>query len=59
LGNNKGEMETMSFFKDIFKSTDLNEQDLKVIASLKESLKGMDYKIKFNRINIVVMVKRE
>jgi len=52
-------METMSFLKDIFKSTDLNEQDLKVIASLKESLKGMDYKIKFNRINIVVMVKRE
>jgi len=49
----------MSFLKDIFKSTDLNEFDLKAIASLKESLKDFEYKIKFNRSSIVIVVKRE
>jgi hypothetical protein len=49
----------MNLLKSFFKSTDLNEQDLKAIASLKESLKGMDYKIKFNRSSIVIVVKRE
>lgn len=49
----------MSFFKDFFKSIDLNETDLKVIAGLKESLKDFEYKIQFNRANIIVKVKRE
>ena len=49
----------MSFLKNIFKSTDLNESDLKIIASLKESLKGLDYKIKFYRSSIIIVVKRE
>jgi len=49
----------MSFLRDIFKSTDLNESDLKIIACLKEALKSMDYKIKFNRSSIVIVVKRE